>query len=220
MDLYEAIYTTRAMRRMSAEPVPLDVLPKLFDAAIRGPNSGNTQLFRFIWVTEPDMKHQVQRIYRECLDELNATVYKGTMDSIAHGDPDDPNVRQSARIDKSSQWLGDNVHLAPMLIFVFGKAGGENNHVPLPLELVSGRPSRGARHGSDHAVEVAKATGRRSPRHAERLRMEHARHDPDRVPDRQVGRPETPAGPRGCLCGTVGRAGFLDGQRSAVGNGR
>jgi nitroreductase len=130
MDVYEAIYTTRAMRRMSPEPVPQDVLPKLFDAAIRGPNSGNTQLFRFICVTDPEMKKTVQGIYRECLDELNATVYAGTMDKIAHGDPDDPAVQQSMRIDKSSQWLGDNVHLAPMLIFVFGKPGGETTTFP------------------------------------------------------------------------------------------
>jgi nitroreductase len=115
---------------MSPEPIAQDVLPKLFDAAIRGPNSGNTQLFRFICVTDPEMKKTVQGIYRECLDELNATVYASTKDKIAQGDPNDPAVQQSARIDKSSQWLGDNVHLAPMLIFVFGKPGGETTTFP------------------------------------------------------------------------------------------
>jgi nitroreductase len=115
---------------MSPELIPQDVLPKLFDAAIRGPNSGNTQLFRFICVTDPEMKKTVQGIYRECLDELNATAYASTMDKIAHGDPNDPEVQLTTRIDKSSQWLGDNVHLAPMLIFVFGKTGGETTTFP------------------------------------------------------------------------------------------
>jgi nitroreductase len=115
---------------MSPDLIPQDVLPKLFDAAIRGPNSGNTQLFRFICVSDLEMKKAVQGIYRECLDELNATVYAGAMDKIAYGDPNDPAVQQSARIDKSSQWLGDNVHLAPMLIFVFGKPGGETTTFP------------------------------------------------------------------------------------------
>jgi len=41
MDLFEALYTTRAMRRLKPDPIPDDVLPRLFDAAVRGPNSGN-----------------------------------------------------------------------------------------------------------------------------------------------------------------------------------
>lgn len=130
MDVYEAIYTTRAMRRLSPDPIPDDVLPKLFDAAIRGPNSGNTQLFRFICVTEPAMKRTIQGIYRECLDEINATRYAGAMDMVANGDPDDPEVQQTTRNSASAQWLADNLHVAPMLIFVFGKAGGETTTFP------------------------------------------------------------------------------------------
>jgi len=130
MDVYEAIYTTRAMRRLKPDPVPPDLLPKLFDAAIRGPNSGNTQLFRFITVTDPEMKQTVQRIYRECLDELNATKYAGAQEQVKSGGAEDPNVAQTIRIDKSAQWLADHLHEAPMLIFVFGKAGGETTTFP------------------------------------------------------------------------------------------
>jgi len=85
MDVYEAIYTTRAMRRLSPDPIPEELLPKLFDAAIRGPNSGNTQLFRFVCVTEPAMKATVQGIYRQCLDELNATTRTIRMSSRPSG---------------------------------------------------------------------------------------------------------------------------------------
>lgn len=130
MDIYETIYTTRAMRRLSADPIPEELLPKLFDAAIRGPNSGNTQLFRFICVTDPDMKSQIQKIYRECLTELNNTKYAGAQKVVSDGDPNDPAVQQTTRIDKSSQWLADNLTIAPMLIFVFGKSGGETTTFP------------------------------------------------------------------------------------------
>lgn len=130
MDIYEAIYTTRAMRRLSPDPIPDDVLPKLFDAAIRGPNSGNTQLFRFICVTDPEMKLTVQSIYRACLTELNATKYSGAQEVVKEGDPNDPAVQQTIRIDKSAQWLADNLAVAPMLIFVFGKQGGETTTFP------------------------------------------------------------------------------------------
>ena len=130
MDVYEAIYTTRAMRRLAPDPIPDELLPKLFDAAIRGPNSGNTQLFRFVCVTDPTMKQTMQRIYRECLTELNATRYAGAQKLVAEGDPDDPTVQQTAQIDTSAQWLADNLHTAPMLIFVFGKEGGETTTFP------------------------------------------------------------------------------------------
>jgi len=130
MDVYEAIYTTRAMRRLAPDPIPEELLPKLFDAAIRGPNSGNTQLFRFVCVTDPDMKQTVQVIYRECLTELNATKYSGSQHVVKQGDSADPAVQQTVRIDKSAQWLADNLHHAPMLIFVFGKDGGETTTFP------------------------------------------------------------------------------------------
>lgn len=143
MDIYEAIYTTRAMRRLAPDPIPEDVLPKLFDAAIRGPNSGNTQLFRFVCVTEPDMKQTIQQIYRECLTELNETRYAGAQKVVNEGNPDDPEVQQTIRIDKSSQWLADNLHTAPMLIFVFGKDGGETTTFPCLWNLCLAARSEG-----------------------------------------------------------------------------
>ncbi len=130
MDVYEAIYTTRAMRRMKPDPIPEELLPKLFDAAIRGPNSGNTQLFRFITVTDPEMKQTIQKIYRACLDELNNTKYAGAQAIVNSGDPDSPEVQQTIKIDKSAQWLANNLHEAPMLIVVFGKEGGETTTFP------------------------------------------------------------------------------------------
>jgi nitroreductase len=130
MDVYEAIYTTRAMRRLAPTPLPEDLLPRLFDAAIRGPNSGNQQQFRFVVVTDPDRKVIISRHYRECLDHINATQYAGLHEQRRAGNSDDPAVRQIARIDASAQWLADHLHEAPALIFVFGKPGGETTTFP------------------------------------------------------------------------------------------
>lgn len=130
MDIYEAIYTTRAMRRMKPDPVPPELLPKLFDAAVRGPSGGNTQLFRFLTVTDPAVKQEIQVIYRECLTELNATQYAAVQETVESGDANDPAVAQTLRINDSAQWFADNLHHAPMLIFVFGKPGGETTTFP------------------------------------------------------------------------------------------
>lgn len=118
------------MRRLKPDPIPEALLPVLFDAAIRGPNSGNTQLFRFVMVTDPAKKQEVQTIYRACLDELNATKYSGAMEQVNEGDPNDPEVQQTVLIDKSAQHLANNLHEAPMLLFVFGKQGGETTTFP------------------------------------------------------------------------------------------
>lgn len=129
MELHEAIYTTRAMRRMKPDPVPEDAIKRIFDAAIRAPSSGNQQKCRFLIVSDPDMKAAIQPIYRECLDELNRTAYADVQARIA-ADADDPRVAASKRIDSSAQWFADNLHHSPLLIFVFGKQGGETSTFP------------------------------------------------------------------------------------------
>lgn len=43
MDVYEALYTTRAMRRVRPDPIPAEVQARILDAAVRAPSGGNTQ---------------------------------------------------------------------------------------------------------------------------------------------------------------------------------
>jgi nitroreductase len=130
MNLDEAIYTTRAMRRVKPDPIPDDVLGRMFDAAVRGPSGGNTQLFRFLLVTDPETKAKIGPIYRTCLDELNATQYAGVLEKAADGDPDDPGVAQTNRINASSQHFAAHLEEHPLLIFVFGKERGETSTFP------------------------------------------------------------------------------------------
>jgi len=58
--LFEAIYTTRALRRLRPDPVPDAVLFQLFDAAIRAPSGQNAQDWRFVVVTAPEIKRRMQ----------------------------------------------------------------------------------------------------------------------------------------------------------------
>ena len=52
MDAMEALYTTRAMRRVKPDPIPEAVQKKILDAAIRAPSGGNTQGWRFLLVDD------------------------------------------------------------------------------------------------------------------------------------------------------------------------
>ena len=50
MDAYEALYATRAMRRVKPDPIPQEVWKRMLDAAIREPGRpGHEVSFRNSW---------------------------------------------------------------------------------------------------------------------------------------------------------------------------
>lgn len=134
MDLYEAMYTTRAMRRVRPDPIPDDVLGRIFDAAVRGPSGGNNHIFRFVTVTDPALKAALQPIYARCYDELQATAYAGLQEQLAEGG-DDPALETTRRISRSAVHFVEHLEDHPMLIFVFGKERGEATTFPVLWNL-------------------------------------------------------------------------------------
>ncbi len=118
MDIYEALYTTRAMRRVKPDPIPEDVQRRILDAAVRAPSGGNTQNWRFLVVDDPDVRAKLGPIYRRCLALLWETIYKDRM-AAAVADPDDPANKQSLVMQRSAQYLADNFEVYPMLLFSF-----------------------------------------------------------------------------------------------------
>jgi nitroreductase len=120
MDIYEALYTTRAMRRVKPDPIPETIQAKILDAAIRAPSGGNTQNWRFLLVDAPEKKNELGPLYRDSLDQLWKTVYAPRLTAMAD-DPDSPQSRQMARIIKSSTWLGDHFEQVPLFLFGFAQ---------------------------------------------------------------------------------------------------
>jgi nitroreductase len=118
MDVYEALYTTRAMRRCKPDPIPIDAQQRILDAAIRAPSGGNTQNWRFMLVDDADVKAQLGPIYRECLAMLWVTIYKDRLDA-ARAEPDDPESSQLLRIQRSAQHLADHFEEYPLLLVSF-----------------------------------------------------------------------------------------------------
>ena len=86
MDVYEALYTTRAMRRVRPDPIPAEVQAKILDAAIRAPTGGNAQSWRFMLVDDPAVKAELGPLYRDCMTPLWATAYRDRLDR-ATGEP-------------------------------------------------------------------------------------------------------------------------------------
>ena len=65
MDVFEALYTTRAMRRVKEDSIPDDVIKSIMDSAIRAPSGSNRQDWKFLVVTDKKTREELADIYRE-----------------------------------------------------------------------------------------------------------------------------------------------------------
>ena len=101
-DLFYAIHHTRAMRRLKSDPIPVDVLMKLIDAANQGPTGSNKQNASWIVVRDPAQKQKLADLNRTAVN-----AYVGNPDDIA------PDMRG---IVNAVMWQRDHFHEIPALL--------------------------------------------------------------------------------------------------------
>ena len=65
MELYEAMSTTRAVRRLRPDPIDDEVLRRVLTAATYGPSGGNRQSWRMLVVKDASIKAQLQDVQPE-----------------------------------------------------------------------------------------------------------------------------------------------------------
>ena len=121
MDVFEALYITRAMRRVSEDPIPDNFLKQMVDAGIRAPSGSNRQGWKFIVVTNPEIRNQLGKLYREAWDFYVKEFYGGTSDLGASNVLDDEKSEQVVRITKSATWLSENFHKVPSMFVVLSR---------------------------------------------------------------------------------------------------
>ena len=116
MELNEALYTTRAMRRVKPDPIPEDAVTAMLDAAIRAPSGGNSQNWRFVTVTDPGLKASLGELYRDGWQTLQETVYKKAFERAR-----EQGNKPALAIQSSSAWLAENFEQVPLWVFVFSR---------------------------------------------------------------------------------------------------
>ncbi len=109
--LFEAIYSSRSIRRLKPDPVPEELITKILDAAIRAPSGGNAQSWAFVIVRDPDKRRQLGAIYRKASDFAEA-IY------AARGRPPHLTEQQYARLMTSGKYLWDHMGEAPVLLLL------------------------------------------------------------------------------------------------------
>ncbi len=112
MDIYEALYTTRAMRRLKPDPIPYDVQARILDAAIRAPHIGEG--WRFILVDDPQIKAQLGPLYRQGMERMVGAPLEALMEMMK----DNPQLARTAR---SGVHLAQHFEEVPLLLIGFGR---------------------------------------------------------------------------------------------------
>jgi nitroreductase len=73
-ELYDALMTTRAMRRFRDDPVPDEVVEAVLAAAVQAPSGGNIQPYQFVVVTDPDRRARLGELYLRAWERYEPAV--------------------------------------------------------------------------------------------------------------------------------------------------
>ena len=143
MDIYEALYTTRMMRRLRPDPIPLDTQARILDAAVRAPNGGNTQRWHFLAVDDPKLKREVAQLFRQAraIEYEKFRAGAGPMVAPAPGADPAAHVETMRRMKGSGDYLADHFEDVPLLLFVFAidDLGGANIYPAIWSVLLAAR---------------------------------------------------------------------------------
>lgn len=113
MDIYEALYTTRAMRRLKPDPIPYDVQARILDAAIRAPNI--EQGWRFLLVDDAEIKSQLAGFYLQAFDRMVGGYLGDRLTDLLKADT------PMGRSIRSGVHLAHHFAEVPLLLIGFGR---------------------------------------------------------------------------------------------------
>ena len=113
MDLFEALNTTRAIRRFTAEPVTDAEILQCLRAAQQGPSGGNIQPWQFFVVTDPEVKRAVGALYKRAYDR-----YEPVLLSLLPDERPAEEKEKFERVRRSSRHLAEHLGEAPALVLV------------------------------------------------------------------------------------------------------
>ena len=195
-ELYEAMSTLRAVRRLRPDPVPQDVIERVLQAACWAPTGGNVQPWRVIVVRSPERKAKLQAIYEPEWHNYTAA-NRARLQTLPLGADKDKLDRTLAAGDH----LAANLAQAPVILMFIAN--------PKFMAITDAKLDRVSMVGGGSVYTSSRSTGTacfrragmhphhaplhsgaprpRSARHPRRVG--HAGHGPDRLPARRRPRP-------------------------------
>ena len=123
MDVFEAMETCRAIRRLKPDPVPQDVLRKLVHYATRAPSAGNRQLWRFVVISDRSDLVFLGRVIRDGIAPVLPPL------------PDHEDGSSDARRTRAFREFALNFERVPAVIFTCAENGFPSFDAPDPLYM-------------------------------------------------------------------------------------
>jgi nitroreductase len=120
MPLGEAMFTQRSIRRFRPDPIPVEDIRLILEAAAKAPNGGNRQIARFLVVTDRARIREFGRLYHEAWWAKRWDDHRWTK-------PEDIPVED--RTHRSAMGLADEMKDAPCVIFALAVPPGVANSV-------------------------------------------------------------------------------------------
>lgn len=119
MPVGEAMFTQRSTRRLKTDPIPMDDIRLILEAAVKAPNGGNSQPARFLVLTDPDKIREFGALYKEAWWAKRADQGWKSFEDLPQ---DGTSYRNAAQ-------LAEDIKDAPCIIFAFGANGAGGGSV-------------------------------------------------------------------------------------------
>ena len=120
MPIGEAMFTQRAIRRFRPDPIPIEDIRLILEAASKAPNGGNQQIARFLVVTDRSLISEFGRLYREAW-------WAKRREEQGWTGPED--VPADAHAYRAAMALADEMAEVPCVIFALAVPPGSANSV-------------------------------------------------------------------------------------------
>jgi nitroreductase len=117
----ELLTTTRTVRkRLDLDrPVPLELVRECLEIALQAPTGGNRQGWRWVVVTDAELRARIGELYRRAFDE-----YRGAGGAAVRGASTERAATQ-ARVLGSAEWLAEHLGEVPVHVLGCIHAGAE-----------------------------------------------------------------------------------------------
>jgi nitroreductase len=128
MSLGDAIYTQRSIRRLKPDPIPQADLQAILEAAVKGPNGGNSQPARFLVLTDKEKIREFGALYKEAWWAKRRDQGWKSFEDLPK---DGSSYRNAAQ-------LAEDIKDAPCIVLAFGvgSGGGALSVVPATQNLM------------------------------------------------------------------------------------
>jgi nitroreductase len=120
MSVGEAMFTQRSIRRFRPDPLAVEDLRLILDAAMRAPNGGNRQIARFLVVTDREQIRRFGELYHEAWWAKRWDDHRWTR-------PED--IPADDRVHQAAMGLADHMRDVPCVVLAFAEPPGPANSV-------------------------------------------------------------------------------------------